>query len=83
MIDTIWTLYFDSGLTDFDHDSRSQKCKKAKKSGAVIYITKLWINLEELGVLLRLVVTMNLIFISSHPVNIQGREPYFCDFVLV
>ena len=35
----------------------------------------------ELGILLRLVDVMNLKFISFHPFNIQGREPYLCDFV--
>ena len=31
--------------------------------------------------LLKIVSVMNLILILSHLFNIQGREPYLCDFV--
>ena len=33
------------------------------------------------GVLLRLDGVIILIFLLFHPFNVQGREPYLCDFV--
>ena len=42
-------------------------------------LTSIWIGFD---LLLRLVGVINFIFISSHPLSIQGREPYFCYFVI-
>ena len=78
MIDTtklyIWIL-------DLNLDSRSQECKKAKPSAAIIS-ESFQSLLVSLGILLTSAIAMNLILILSHPFNVQGREPCLCDFVL-
>ena len=73
-----WTLYFDSSLSDFDHDSSSQKCKKAETSAPVIpqSFQLIWV---EFGILLRLVSMLDLILNSS--IQYLGREPHLCDFI--
>ena len=74
MIDTI-EQHFETSLTDLDLDSKSQECEKEND---VTIIQSIWM---EYGILLRLVGVMNLKLSLSHPLNIQGREPYLCDFV--
>ena len=49
-----WTLHFDTSLCGFDHESRSQGCKKAKPS--MPSISQSYSTEVEYGVLLRLMV---------------------------
>ena len=77
-----WTLIFDTSLIDLGLDSRSQECKKEKSSVAVI--SKFSINLEGMWYAVDTCwcdVNLIVILILSHPFNIQGREPYSCDFI--
>ena len=74
------TVQFDTSLFDLDFDSRSQENEKAKTSAPVISqsFQSVWM---EFGLLLRLVRVMNLILLLLCSCNIQGREPYLCDFI--
>ena len=60
-------------MIDLDLDLKSQECKNYLTNFSMIWI--------EFGLLLRLVGVINLILILSQPFSIQGREPYFYDFV--
>ena len=84
-----YTLHFDTSTflkgtsqSDLDLDSRSQGCKKANTSVAIISqsFSSIWM---EFGIVLRLVGVVNLILILFYfcPFSIQGREPYLCDFI--
>ena len=61
MIDTM-KLHFDASLIDLDLDSRSQECKKAKISAAIIsqIFQLIW---TKFVIMLRHVIVMNLILI--------------------
>ena len=75
------TLHFDTSRTDLDLDSRSQECQKANISAPIISqsLQLIWM---EYAILLRRLGTMNLILILFCPlIDIEGREPYVCDFV--
>ena len=58
----------------------TKECEKAKTSVPIISSSfkLIWM---EFGILLRLVEVMNLILILACVFNIQGREPYLCDFI--
>ena len=75
-------LYILIYLIDLDLDSRLQQYKKAESCASIILQSFQFIWME-FSILLRFVSVMNLILILSHPFNIQGREPYLCDFVFV
>ena len=76
MIDKImlYILHFDTSLIDFDLDSRSQECEKAKTTAPDILqsFCSIWM---EWGLLSRLVGVMNLIHILSYPVTSSFRLP--------
>ena len=60
-----WILRFNTSLIDLDLDSRSQVCKKAKTSTPIQYAVETCWSNKS----------------HAHSINIQGREPYLCDFV--
>ena len=74
MTDTITLYILNSSLFDLDLDSRSQECKKAKASVAIISHNFQSVRME-FGILLRLVSVMNFILILFLPFNIQGKKP--------
>ena len=67
-------------LIDLDLHSRSQGCEKAKSAVLIIVQNSLLI-LMEFFMLLGLVDVVNLIFILSWLISIQGRTPSSSDFV--
>ena len=79
MTDSI-VLHFDVDVTvnDRDLDSRSQECKKPS---ALVISQSFQLVWMEFAVLLRHVRLMNIIFIVSHLISIQGRKPYLGDFI--
>ena len=66
-------------LTSFQGYRNATK-KKTPTPFVSIILQKLQLVWMEFGMLLRLVALIILINILSHPIRIQGREPYLCDF---
>ena len=59
----------------------SQECENLKTFVAIISQScdLIWM---EFGMLMTLVGLMNVILILPSPINIKGREPYLCDFII-
>ena len=67
-------------ISVLDLDARSQGFKKAKTSVSVILQSRqlIW---TEFGVLLRVISLIELIFVLSCSLKIQGKRPYKHDFL--
>ena len=70
-----WTLHFDCSLSD--NDSRSQVCKKAKSSVSAHKVLS-WFGWHVVHCW-DFMVWWTLHWLSSDPIYILGREPFWCD----
>ena len=70
------TLHFDTSLIDFDLDSGSHECKKAKTFHASFQSI-----LMEFGIPLRLAGVMNSVLVLFRAFSMQRRQPYLCHFI--
>ena len=74
-------LCFDTSVVRLDLNSRTQECMKPNTSEPIFSqnLVSVWMKV---GMLLKLSGLVNLVLmILSCSINIQGRDPYLCDFV--